>query len=137
MKEKEEILSQLYKILDKNTNDIRIYYRLADKCKRSFLKNFFKKLSHQKRIFCRRIRFEIKELEMEWALIWDNSKTTNMPRQRTFHGLPVFKADMKSLITYSYTRELEHLHLYKTLLSKTHLGNIREMLLHQRHAIQL
>src|SRR5690606_29796621 len=110
MKDREEILSQLYKILDKNTNDIRIYYRLADKCKRSFIKNFFRKLSHQKRIFCRRIRFEIKELEMELALISDNGKTINLPHQGSFHGLPAFKADMKSLITYSYKREQEYLH---------------------------
>lgn len=138
MGEREEILSQLYRILDKNTNDVRVYYRLAEKCKRTFLKNFFKKLSHQKRIFCRRIRYEIRELEKEIALIREYGyEPSKIPKQEASHGLPSFKADMKGLIKYSHRREQEYLHLYKTLLSNTHLGNIREMLLNQRHAVQL
>ena len=138
MKNGEEIISLLYKILDNNTEDIRIYYRLADKAKRSFLKNFFRKLSYQKRVFCRRIRFEIKELENELALIGVKDKTiSNKPETRNIHGLPSFKADFKGLVMYSYKREQEYLHIYKALLSNTHLGNIREMLLNQKHAVQL
>src|SRR5690606_1605382 len=102
-KNREEIISLLYKILDNNTEDIRIYYRLADKAKRSFLKNFFRKLSYQKRVFCRRIRFEIKELENELALIGVKDKTiSNKPETRIIHGLPSFKADVKGLVMYSY-----------------------------------
>lgn len=138
MKNREDILSHLYYILDKNTHDIRIYYRLADKTKRSFLKNFFRRLSHQKRVFCRRIRFEIKELENEHSLIDKREKTIPIkPDTGTIHGLPSFKTDIKDLIVYSYKREQEYLRVYKDLLSNTHLGNIREMLLNQKHAVQM
>jgi len=135
---REEILSQLYKILDNNNNDIRIYYRLAEMSKRSSLRVFFKNLSYQKRIFCRRIRYEIRELENSKALIpGQEIKTGNLSKLKSFQGLPTLKADIKGLMMYCYKKEQEYLHLYKNLLSNTHLGNIREMLLNQRHAVQL
>ncbi|HSP40511.1 MAG TPA: hypothetical protein VLN46_03695 [Gillisia sp.] len=135
---REEILIQLYRILENNISDARIYYRLADKCKRSSIKNFFKKLSLQKRIFCRRIKYEIGELERQMEQIgeksgserWDSSK-------KTFHNLPSLGKDITEMITYCDKRERQYLELYKTLLSKTNIGNIREMLLSQKHAVQL
>jgi len=137
MGNREEILTQLYKILEKNSNDARIYYRLADNCKRSFLKNFFKKLSHQKRIFCRRIKYEIQELEKELELLEENPQIQlNIP-SRAIPGLPSFRSDIIGLITYCYKRERQYLELYKNLLTKIHMGNIREMLLYQKHSVQL
>lgn len=138
MEEKEEILIQLYKILHKIAGDKRIYYRLSEQCKQSFLRNFYMKLSHQKRSFYRRIRYEIKELEKEILLNKENGlKNVPIIGKESFHGLPSFRFDMNTLIKYSIKKEQEYLHIYKTLLSITHLGNIREMLLNQRHAVQL
>lgn len=137
MRYRKEILNQLYKILENNTTDARIYYRLADKCKRSSLKYFFKKLSLQKRLFCRRIRYEIRELEKEMDHVNDTAFHKESIAKKSFHEASLFRTDMIGLITYCYKREQQYLELYKTLLSQTHLGNIREMLLAQKHSVQL
>ncbi len=135
---REEILNQLYRILDNNTTDARIYYRLADKCRRSTLKLFFKKLSLQKRIFCRRIKYEIRELEREIELISEKPIYPNeiIPK-KSIPEPPSLKTDVLSLITYCYRREQQYLEIYKKLLSQTNLDSIREMLLSQKHAVQL
>ena len=138
MRYRKEILNQLYKVLENNTTDARIYFRLADNCKRSSLRYFFKKLSLQKRLFCRRIGYEIRELEKEIEYVNGNTvfQKENIAK-KSIHEISLLSADMIGLITYCYKREQEYLELYKTLLSQTNLGSIREMLLSQKHSVQL
>lgn len=137
MEKREQILKQLYKILENNKTDARIYYRLADNCKRPALKFFFKKLSLQKRIYCRRIRYEIRELEREMEILFGNSKPLEDIQKREITVLPSKERDGIGLINYCYKRENHYLELYENLLSRTYLGNIREMLLSQKHSIHL
>lgn len=138
MGKREEILEQLHKILEKNSNDARIYYRLAENCNRSFLTNFFKKLSYQKRIFCKRIRYEIKELEKEIKILEENPTATfKNPSSPALQVVPTLRNELYDLIPYCYKKEQQYVELYKNLLSKTHLGSIREMLLYQKHMVQL
>lgn len=137
MENREKILTQLYIILEKNKADARIYYRLADKCKRAFLKNFFKKISYQKRIYCRRISYEIRELETALTNKVGFDLHSQLSNPGTFHGFPSLKTDTNGFLKYCYKKEQEYFTLYKSLLSITHLGDIREMLINQKHSAQL
>lgn len=135
---REEILKQLYKVLEYNSVDARMYFRFADKCKPTSLKYFFKKLSLQKRLFCRRISYEIRELEREIELISEKSiyhKEVTIPK--SFSEVISIKKDGAGLIKYCYNREQQYIELYKSLISQTHFGSIREMLLSQKFYIQL
>ncbi len=135
---REDILIKLYRILEKNSTDTRIYYRLSDKCRRSILKCFFKKLSTQKRIFCRRIKYEIRELEKEIATLEEPPNFHNdLNTSKTFTGFPLVRYDVMGLIAYCNKREHQYIEIYKNLLSQTNLGNIREMLLSHKHKVQL
>lgn len=135
---REEILIQLYRILENNNTDARIYYRLGDKCKKASLTFFFKKLSLQKRIFCRRINYEISELEKEIQQISEVSKFEKFTiSKKAFQPIPSLKDYTRDLLNYCYNREQEYLELYKNLLSQTDRGNIREMLLNQKHSLLL
>ncbi len=135
---RKEILIHLYRILEKNATDARVYFRLADKCNRSTLKCFFKKLSLQKRYFCRRIRYEIGELEKEIEIIEEKSPLKSVTFSgNTFTGSFSSQNEMRGIINYCYEREREYLEMYQILLSKTNMGNIREMLLSQKHSVKL
>lgn len=135
---RDKILKQLYEVLENNTSDARIYYRLADRCNRSSLKYFFKKLSLQKRLFCRRLNYEIRELEKEMEFIGENNIFQyESSTKKSFEGIPTSRGDISGLVAYCYNQEQQYLEQYKTLLSKTYLGGIREMLLSQKHSIQL
>lgn len=70
-----DILNLLYKILFRTYTDSRMYYIAAEKCNRLIYKNFFRKLSHQKRCFCKRIKYEIQVQEKEIQLLGGDIKT--------------------------------------------------------------
>lgn len=135
---REEILTHLYRILENNSTDARIYYRLADKCKRGSLRNFFKKLSLQKRLFCRRIKYEISELERQMEQRGEHYRPGGTDTSlNTAHDTNALGKDIHGLISYCDHRERQYLELYRNLLSKTSLGDIREMLLSHKHSVQL
>lgn len=135
---REDILQHLYKILTKNYGEGKLYQSSAENCKRLLFKNFFRKLSHQKRSFCRRIKYEIQVLENEIRLL-GGEPSTNIEDWK-FKGepiLPVFRTEKDGLIKECYRREMENISLYNNLLSRICVGQIREMLLFQKHSIQL
>lgn len=138
MRYRKDIIEHLYMILAKNIHDGKIYQNASERCKRLLFKNFFRKLSHQKRSFCKRIKYEISVLEDEVL-----SMGGELKERENFHYeikpqvLPVFRLEKDGLIKECYRREKENLVLYNTLLSKICVGQIREMLLFQKHSVKL
>lgn len=138
MRHREEILDHLYEILSRNYFDGKIYSHAAESCKRLSFKNFFRKLSHQKKTFCKRIKYEIQVLQHEIVLM--GGELSSVKRKWKDHELsilPVFRHERDGLIKECYRREKESIELYKKLLSKISLGHLREMLLFQKHSVQL
>lgn len=138
MGSREDILKQLYKILSKNYSEGKLYQNSAENCKRLLFKNFFRKLSHQKRSFCRRIKYEIQVLENEIELLGGEPVVKREDWKTSGDKiLPVFRAEKDGLIKECYRRERENIAIYNSLLSRICVGQIREMLLFQKHSVQL
>lgn len=138
MRYRKDIIEHLYMILAKTIQDGKTYQNASERCKRLLFKNFFKKLSHQKRSFCKRIKYEISVLEDE-VLAMGGELTQRISTQYEIKPtiLPVFRLEKDGLIKECYRREKENLVLYNTLLSKICVGQIREMLLFQKHSVKL
>lgn len=134
---REDTIGLLYKVLAKNFLDGRVYISAAESSKRLLFKNFFRKLAHQKRTFCKRIKYEIEVLENEILLMGGEIQT--YPDWEDHHSpiLPVFRAEKDGLIKECYRREKQNIEFYINLLSRISIGQIREMLLFQKHSIQL
>lgn len=135
---RKEILDMLYKILSRNYFDGRLYINASERCQRLLFKNFFRKLSHQKRCFCKRIKYEIQILERE--LLFNGEEFTPLEdkwKELNTAVLPVIRVEREGLIKDCYRREKQNLLVYNNLLGRISMGNIREMLLFQKHSIQL
>lgn len=118
--------------------DGRVYNIAGEKCKRLLFKNFFRKLSHQKGCFCKRIRYEIQVLEKEISLLGGEVKTLEEKRREiNMSVLPVIRIEREGLIKDCYRREKKNIEMFNNLLSRISSGNIREMLLFQKHSVQL
>lgn len=138
MRSRKEIIENLYMILAKSIYDGRIYQNASERCKRLLFKNFFRKLSHQKRSFCKRIKYEISVLEDEVLSMGGELKNReNTANDTKPTVLPVFRLEKDGLIKECYRREKENLIIYNSLLSKICIGQIREMLLFQKHSVTL
>lgn len=135
---RENIIDHLSKLMAKNYLDGRLYINAAESYKRLFTKNLFRKLAHQKRTFYKKIKYEIQVLEYEILLLGgkkrkidENFKLIEPPI------LPVFRTEHEGLIKECYRREKQTLGMHNNLLSKISIGKIREMLLFQKHSIQM
>ncbi len=138
MRYRKDIIEYLYMILAKNIHDGKIYQNASERCKKLLFKNFFRKLSHQKRSFCKRIKYEISVLEDEVRLMGGEiNEIKRGPYEHNPPVLPVFRLEKDGLIKECYRREKENLSLYNTMLSKICVGQIREMLLFQKHSVKL
>lgn len=138
MRHLEKTISLLYSILEKNDRDFRIYSNASKHCKRLIFRNFFGKVAHQKKSFCKRIKQEIEFLENQDSTL-EHGKLNSKRDWKTIEGpiLPVFRIEKDGIIKECYRREKQNIGLYQNLLSKISLGSIREMLLYQKHSIQL
>ena len=138
MRHLETTISLLYSILEKNYRDFRIYSNASKHCKRLLFRNFLMKVSHQKKSFCKRIKQEIESLERQKNMKTDPKNITGR-EWKNIPGsvLPVFRTEKDGIIKECYRREKQNIGLYQNLLSRISLGNIREMLLFQKHSIQL
>lgn len=138
MRHLEKTISLLYSILEKNYRDYRIYSNNSKHCKRLLFRNFFFKIADQKKSFCKRIKKEIEFLENQENLAGQR-KVISKRKLEAIQGpiLPVFQIEKDGMIKECYRRERQNIGLYQNLLSKISLGNIREMLLFQKHSIQL
>ena len=138
MRHLETTISLLYSILEKNYRDFRIYSNASKHCKRLLFRNFLMKVSHQKKSFCKRIKLEIEFLENQ-KKIQGNEKIISKGELKDIQDpvLPVFRIEKDGIIKECYRRERQNIGLYQNLLSKISLGGIREMLLFQKHSIQL
>lgn len=137
MRYRKDIIEYLYMILAKNIHDGKTYQNASERCKRLLFKNFFRKLSHQKRSFCKRIKYEITVLEDEVLAMGGKLNERHRAYGDNPTILPVFRLEKDGLIKECYRREKENLVLYNTLLSKICIGQIREMLLFQKHSVKL
>lgn len=137
MRYPKDIVGQLYMILTKTSEDDKIYLHASERCKRLLYKNFFRKLSHQKRSFCKRIKYEISFLENEIVKMGGVLNDRSVETQKVDPVLPVIRFEKDGLIKDCYRGEKLNIGLYNTLLSKISMGQIREMLLFQKHSIQL
>ncbi len=134
----EKTTSLLYSILEKNYRDFRIYSNASKHCKRLLFRNFLLKVAHQKKSFSKRIEQEIESLENQNNIKGEGK--TNLRREwKNIPGpvLPVFRIEKDGIIKECYRRERQNIGLYQNLLSRISLGEIREMLLFQKHSIQL
>lgn len=128
----EKTISLLYSILEKNYLDFRIYSSASKHSKRLIFRNFFNKVAHQKWSFCKRIKQEIEILENEKGTMCQRS---SKPYWENIGGsvLPVFRVEKDGIIKECYRREKQNIGFYQNLLTRISLGNIREMLLFQKH----
>lgn len=138
MRHLEKTISLLYSILEMNYRDYRIYSNASKHCKRLLFRNFFTKVADQKKSFCKRIKMEIEFLENQGNLKGQREVTFKHKLENIQDIiLPVFQIEKDGNIKECYRRERQNIGLYQNLLSKISLGNIREMLLFQKHSIQL
>lgn len=138
MRHLEKTINLLYSILEKNYRDYRIYSNNSKHCKRLLFRNFLFKIAHKKKSFCKRIKKEIEFLESQGNTNGQRKIISNR-KLGAIQGpiLPVFQIEKDGMIKECYRRERQNIGLYQNLLSKISLGNIREMLLFQKHSIQL
>lgn len=138
MRPLEKTINLLYLVLEKNYRDYRIYSNNSKHCKRLLFRNFFIKIARQKESFCRRIKLEIEFLENQN----DIKSRRDILYKRDWKNnqgpiLPAFRIEKDGMIKECYRRERQNIGLYQNLLSQISLGSIREMLLFQKHSIQL
>lgn len=134
---RENTIELLYKILAKCYLDGRVYKNAAENTRKLHHKNFFRKLALQKKSFCKRIKQEINNLQQEILLIGGEAPVRNNWKDKNSPILPVFRSERDGLIKECYRREKQNLGMYNNMLSKISLGKIREMLLYQKHTLQL
>lgn len=134
---RENAIELLYKILAKNYLDGRVYKNAAENCRKLHHRNFFRKLALQKKAFGKRIKREIENLQEEIAVMGGEVPVRNNWKDKNSPILPVFRSERDGLIKECYRREKQNLGMYNNMLSKISLGRIREMLLFQKHSLQL
>lgn len=134
---REVTIELLYKVLAKNFLDARVYINAAENSKKLLFKNFFRKLAHQKKAFCKRIQYEIEVMQEELSMM--GVENTPHTKWKDTHStiLPVFRTERDGLIKECYRREKQNIGLYNNMLSRISVGQVREMLLFQRHSLQL
>lgn len=138
MRHLEKTISLLYSILERNYHDFRIYSNASRHCKRLIFRNFLGKVAHQKKSFCKRIKLEIDFLENQNNIEGHRENISKRDWKNIERPiLPVFRIEKDGIIKECYRREKQNIGLYQNLLSKISLGGIREMLLFQKHSIQL
>lgn len=134
---REKTIELLYRILAKNYLDGRVYKNAAENSRKLHHKNFFRKLAMQKKSFCKRIKGEIEKLQHEISLMGGEAPVRNNWKDKNSPILPVFRSERDGLIKECYRREKQNVGMYNNMLSKISLGRIREMLLFQKHSLQL
>ncbi len=134
---REKIIELLYKILIKTYLDGRVYKNAAENSRKLHHKNFFRKLALQKKSFCKRIKGEIEKLQQEISLMGGEPPVRKNWKDKNSPILPVFRSERDGLIKECYRREKQNVGMYNNMLSKISLGRIREMLLFQKHSLQL
>lgn len=126
----------LYTILEKNHQDGKLYYTASQRCKRLFYKSFFRKLAVEKSSFCKRIKYEIEVLENEIISMGGEIDANFNQKEASVIVLPVFRTEKDGLIKECYRREKQNIKMYNRLLTRISIGEIREMLLYQRHSLR-
>lgn len=126
----------LYAILEKNYQDGRIYSTASERCRRLFYKNFFRKLALKKRAFCKRIKYEIEVLENEVISMGEEIKMNFNYKESAAPILPAFRLEKDGLIRDCYRREKQNIGMCNHLLTSISTGEVREMLLYQRHTLR-
>lgn len=135
---RENILELLYRHLEKIFIDQKVYQHAAEGNKKLLSKNFFRKLAHQKNSFYKRTAEEISTLENELELMGiDFEKKEDRAAPKPVTILPVFRTEKDGFLIECYRREKKNFEQYDYLLSKICKGSIREMLLFQKHSVQL
>lgn len=134
---RENTIELLYKVLAKNFLDGRVYSSAAESSKKLLFKNFFRKLAQQKQAFCKRIKYEIDILQEEIKLMGGEVKIQTRWKDDHSPILPVFRSERDGLIKECYRREKQNIGMYNNMLSRISIGQIREMLLFQKHNMQL
>lgn len=134
---RKKTLQLLYSIREKIFQDVRIYSTASERCKRLFYKNFFRKLALKKRSFYRRIKYEIEVLENEMISMGGEIHNYSDWKESTTPVLPVFRSEKDGVIKDCYRREKQNIGIYNYLLARISIGDIREMLIYQRHALRL
>lgn len=127
----------LYVILEKNYQDGRVYSTASNRCKRLFFKNFFVQLALKKREFCKRIKNEIEVLENEVISKGGVIISKSNWNESAVPISPVFRTEKDGVIKDCYRREKQNIGMYNHLLARINIGEIREMLLYQKHALRL
>ncbi len=119
--------------------DQKIYQHKAEGSKRLFFKNFFRKLSHQKKSFFKRTQQEIRQIENELELMGVEFETKDffIAERSSVTILPAYRTEKDGSIKECYRREKRNYENYNYMLSKISKGSIREMLLFQKHSVQL
>lgn len=133
---RKKTLQLLYVILEKNFQDGRIYSKASERCKRLFYKNFFRKLALEKRSFCKRIKYEIEVLENEVLSMGEETKVKFYYKESAAPILPAFRLEKDGLIRDCYRREKQNIGMCNQLLANISTGEVREMLLYQRHILR-
>ncbi|MCM4158594.1 hypothetical protein FHG64_13490 [Antarcticibacterium flavum] len=134
---REKTIEHLYRILAKNYQDGRVYKNAAENSRKLHHKNFFQKLALQKKSFCKRIKKEIEKLQQEIHFLGEEAPVRNNWKDKNSPILPVFRSELDGLIKECYRREKQNVGMYNNMLSKISMGQIREMLLFQKHSLQL
>lgn len=134
---REKTIELLYKVLAKNFLDGRVYSTAAENSKKLFFKNFFRKLAQQKQAFCKRIKYEIDFLQEEIRSMGGEVNDQTRWKDTQSPILPVFRSERDGLIKECYRREKQNIGMYNNMLSRISIGQIREMLLFQKHNMQL
>lgn len=133
---RKKTIQLLFTILEKNHQDGKIYSSASERCKRLYYKSFFRKIALEKRTFCKRIKYEIEVLENEIISMGGEINTKTNRKESTALILPVFRTEKDGLIKECYRREKQNIQLYNQLLTRINMGEIREMLLFQRHSLR-
>lgn len=89
-----------------------------------------------KRAFCKRIKYEIEVLENEVISMGGEILNNSAWKDSTSPILPLFRPEKDGLIKDSYRREKQNIGMYNYLLTRINIGEIREMLLYQRHSLR-
>lgn len=133
---RKKVIQLLYAILEKNYQDGRIYSTASERCKRLFYKNFFRNLALKKRSFCKRIKYEIEVLENEIVSMGGEINNNSNWKESAAPVLPLFRPEKDGIIKDCYRHEKQNIGMYNLLLTRICIGEIREMLLYQRHALR-
>ncbi len=136
LSEKRRTVKLLEKLRFMNLKYAFVYQIAYEKENRLMIKDFYKKLHHQKLEFLQNIEEKIERLKKEISPIPD-------PELLSFYKKKKLKAShlyLKYKAKYSYAdtfkREMKGLEKYKNYLSKINHGCVREVLLSHKHKIK-